>query len=89
MDDSDQIPEARKLFRLLGTKLLLVLWLFFIYVAVLWFWDYQSLIEKITGSAALFLSFIILFIPFEDKKFKQLMVLIIGFSSIFFLLNRL
>ena len=65
-------------------KSALIFWLLFLYVAVMWFWDSQNIITKISGFSALLLCFISLFMPVKDKNFKRALFFVAGLSVLFY-----
>ena len=84
MEENKQQNEAANIVASLFVKSALIFWLFFLYIAVMWFWDHQNIITKISGSLAIFVCFVTLFMPIKDKHFKYMLLSIAGLSVLFY-----
>jgi len=84
MEESEQPTKQAILVASILIKSFLIFWLFFLYVAVTWFWDSQNLITKIFGLSALILCFVSLFMSVIDKYYKRVLSLIAVFTILFY-----
>ena len=84
MEEPQHQNEVANFATSLLIKSALVFWLLFLYVAVMWFWDSQNFITKISGFSALLLCFVSLFMSVKDKHFKRMLLFVVGLSVLFY-----
>lgn len=84
MEEPEQLNKSAILVASILIKSFLIFWLFFLYVAVMWFWDSQNLITKISGFSALLLCFVSLFMSVKDKYFKRVLSFVAGLTVLFY-----
>ena len=84
MSDSQVQNKSASFISSLLVKSALIILLFFLYTAVMWFWDSQNIITKIAGAFSIILCFISIFMPVKDKDFKYVLISVASLVIIFY-----